>query len=295
MGAPVLLGNYDIFAHILQRLHLQPWTDPPFAKHLIDSQILLHGHVWGLGDDGWLASLGAEDRELAIDALAANHFAIRLAIDISGCAANARLDGTASIEESQRRAALRDCARAILAHPGWEELVVRQPNFALATSRLAATLASDAQWAYWPTAPSYRSVIDAIEELAQFRTPAEFEREVLDLVGGRASVAVSEVLLGPEERQLRTHDLHVSGLPAALDRDAALSLMSRLVTYRPGNSYRVHDGTARLLLRPSGEVVWSPSPGRTEYLDRVPAPAGPVAAAIDRLRHLGTTSAAEVA
>ncbi|MFL5796555.1 MAG: hypothetical protein ACJ77A_01315 [Actinomycetota bacterium] len=262
VGTAVLSGNYEIFSHVLQRLHRQPWLNFDFTKFLVHAQAETHGFVWGLSGSasaGWLSNLPERDRVLVTSAFIDRHLAVRLLVDLAGCSALTRSDELdPSYDLIQERKGMRDVARAILVHPSWTKLVSSEMNLIRDATAIAGDLAAG-EYGYWPVPPTADRLVSELRDLARFTTSAELQQDVAGLLGAKQlNVHVRRILLGPEGRQVVTQDLEVDGL-LSIDLETALMVMARFAIVDPGPRYRVHAGRSWLLYdRDSGEIQWLP-------------------------------------
>lgn len=279
VGTAVLSGNYEIFSHVLQRLHRQPWQSFEFMEYLVRAQSETHGFVWGrfdAGDPGWLTRLSDGDRSLVIAAFAERHLAVRLLVDLAGCGSLTHPD---EFDDAAKligeRKAIRDVARAVLLHPAWSELASQEAQLVGDAAAFADDLSSG-DFAYWRETPTPEGLVADLRDLVSYTTPAEFQQEVARLLGTHPlKVTVSRVLLGPEGRQGLTENLEVEEVDL-LSVEDALAAMARFARVYPGPQYRIHAGRARLLYdRETGEITWSPN----LYSDEVRIPELPASAA----------------
>lgn len=291
-GTAVLSGNYEIFGHLLQRLHRGQWQDRAFAEYLVEAQTSVHAFVWGGGatDRVWLDLLPENEQKLVLQALAERHLAVRLFVDLAGAGA---LLVPGNPQEANRlvphRVALRDLARAVCTHPAWDDLMRRESAFPIGATALATDLTIDADFGYWRNPPGYDDLVNQVEGVLEFKTWQEFEHSVADIVGTPSiSLEIDEIRLGPTaSRQPLTQDLAVRNIGESLDLPRALHLMREFVAYRDGERFRVHDGTARLFYDNDRGLTWAPRIGASEPVERWPASPAPWGAALQRLRELG--------
>jgi hypothetical protein len=118
-GTAVLSANYDIFSHVLQRLHVQTWLDTAFNDRLIGAQTTTHRFAWGDDNsDGWLATLPDDERALVASAFSQSRLAVRLMVDLAGCATLAETRWSGPADAVNRYVELRQVTRAVLTFSG---------------------------------------------------------------------------------------------------------------------------------------------------------------------------------
>lgn len=300
VGTAVLSGNYEVFSHILQRLHRQTWQNFEFMEFLVRAQAATHGFVWGrhVGgtEAGWLSSLPAAERALVVEGFSRRHLAVRLLVDVAGCGALTR---PGESEDSHRlldeRKQIRDVARAALIDPVWQELVSTEDGLASAATAVAADLTVGGNLSCWQEPPSFERLVADIAELAAFTTSEEFQQEIARLVGtSPLAVHIREVILGPEGPHTATQELEIERLDPPLDLETALSVMAGFARFHEGPRYRVHAGRVRLLYdRATGVIEWVPSLyEEIVTLDKLPPVSSPWDGPLDALRALAPAEAA---
>lgn len=293
VGTAVLSGNYEVFSHVLQRLHRQQWQNFEFMEFLVRAQAAAHGFVWGRfeggQEGGWLSSLSPRERDIVVKAFSERHLAVRLLVDLAGCGALTRPgESDDSGRPLKERKWIRDVARAVLVHPAWPKLVGGEGDLPLATAAVAADLTVGEDFCYWQEAPSFGQLLLDIEELVAFSTMAEFQNDIANLVGTTPlAVHLREVMLAPEGRQTATQDLEIQGLDTPLDLDTALETMARFARFHPGPRYRVHAGRVRLLYdRERSELTWVPNLDDIVILEVLPPVESPWDQGLSALRAL---------
>lgn len=262
VGTAVLSGNYELFSHILQRLHRQKWQNFEFMEFLLQATVATHGFAWGRSgesEEGWLSSLSAPERQVVTSAFSERHLGVRLLVDLASTGELTHSD-TFSLSSrllDERRAA-RDVARAVFSSVAWGALVKAEPRFVVACQAVASELCAGDDFACWLEPPSFATLVDRIEELVSFTTVPELQRDVASLMGVSAQqVVLGQVELRPHGKKVISQDLAIERFNGDIDLQMALALMGRFVALHPGPRYRVHAGRARLLFnRESADLEW---------------------------------------
>jgi hypothetical protein len=301
VGTAVLSGNYELFSHVLQRLHRQRWQNFEFMDFLLQATVATHGFVWGRSGEaeaGWLSSLSAPERQVVMSAFSERHLGVRLLVDLAAAGELTHPD-TFSVSNrllDERRGA-RDVARAVFSSVAWSEFVEAKPRFVAACEAVASELCAGDDFACWLEPPSFATLVDRIEELVSFTTVPELQQDIASLVGVPAQqVVLGQVELLPAGKKVISQDLGIERFSGELDLEMALALMGRFVTLHPGPRYRVHAGRARLLFdRGSGDLEWVASLDEDVDLDQrdLPVIEAPWSSSIQALRALGHSAARE--
>lgn len=262
VGTAVLSANYEVFSHVLQRLHRQPWQDFDFVEFLLQAQASTHGFAWGSGEDsGWLAGLNDDHADLVLQTFEERRVAVRLLVDLAaGGSLTSPGDFDAWEALVDERIALRDVARSVLTHPSWARLVDADSRLLPDSTAIAADMVVSGDFSCWMEPPRASDLVEELEALANFTSFSELQHELGKVVGVPwTNVELTEVLLGPDGHRHPAHEVSFTNDPP-IDRTLALELMARLIEVLPGPRYRVVSGKRRLIYdRNTGVAQWSPS------------------------------------
>lgn len=259
VGPEVVAANYNIFTHILQRLHRVRWRDP---EYLVGAQTQAHGFVWGRtarpgsadSRAGWLRELKEQERQWVAEGLAMSFFAPRMLVDLAaGEALTGQGDGRSWRHEA--RLHLRDVARAVITHPLWPLVVTSEDDPLGVAAEIASALVTTEAASCWLEPPDAGELLTSLKDLACHATPTEEARVIAGALGiPTYRVRLETARLGPEsnDRAVPQATVEVDG---SVTQEVLVEALRCWIGCATHEAYRLAAGRSRLMYDRATETL----------------------------------------